>query len=205
MVSFEHAVAYLAANPNLLYAVLMIGFYSLLFELTHPITGVFGIVSVCLLTLAFFSFIRLPINPVGPCGMALGIAFFLGEAFFPRYGFLAAVGIVMMVAGSALLFSATSLRIDYVLIIPLTLLTAGITIFLVRAAIRAYKAKVVSGKEGMIGLQGSVEADILPKKPGKVFLQGTLWNAVADEEIKKGEKAEIVSIDSMTLKVRKVS
>ncbi len=50
---------------------------------------------------------------------------------------------------------------------------------------------------------GEVKKDLLPE--GTVFVSGELWNAVADEHIFAGEKVEVVSVENLRLKVRKIS
>jgi membrane-bound serine protease (ClpP class) len=37
---------------------------------------------------------------------------------------------------------------------------------------------------------------------GKVFIEGEYWNAVSDSPVEAGEKAEIVGIEGLTLKVK---
>lgn len=46
--------------------------------------------------------------------------------------------------------------------------------------------------------------DVLPGKPGgRVEFKGATWQAAADETITKGETASIVSMDGLTLKIKK--
>lgn len=190
------------ANPNGCYLLLLLGFYALLYEFTHGGFGLSGLIGIVLLSLAVVSFKMLPLNWLALILVVIAIGLFLWEAFMPGNGTIIVAGIFLMGIGSLYLFPP--MRIAYSVVFILTLLTAFLTIFLVRSAIRAQGAKIISGKEGMIGLKGEVWSDIAPGKAGKVSAQGTLWNAVSDETISKGEAVEIVSVDGMVLKVKKV-
>ena len=110
-----------------------------------------------------------------------------------------------MVLGSLLLFESpyAIMRVSLTLIISLTLATAFITLILVRAIIISHKRKVVSGKEGLIDTIGRAQTNITPDKEGKAFVHGEIWNAVSKENIKRGNKIKVVSIDGMTLEVKK--
>ena len=90
------------------------------------------------------------------------------------------------------------------MIVGLTVTTAVITIFLVRAVMRTYRGKVMSGKEELIGAQGVAYSETVSSDDGKVFLHGEIWNAVSDENIKKGEKIKVVEVKGLMMKVKKI-
>jgi membrane-bound serine protease (ClpP class) len=69
--------------------------------------------------------------------------------------------------------------------------------------ILSHNKKIVSGKEGLIGEIGHADTTLLPQKEGKVFVHGELWNAMADEHIRKDEKIVVVKAEGLTLKVKK--
>lgn len=56
--------------------------------------------------------------------------------------------------------------------------------------------------QDFIGERAVVKAAITPKRPGKVELHGTNWEAEADVEIPEGTDVEIVGKDNLTLKVK---
>jgi len=70
-------------------------------------------------------------------------------------------------------------------------------------AFRAQMSKAQTGNEALIGMIGEVKKDLTPA--GKVFVNGELWNAVADEELFAGEKVEVISLENLRLKVRRIS
>ena len=56
----------------------------------------------------------------------------------------------------------------------------------------------------VIGMKGIVTEDINKNSIGEVKVDGKLWSAISDRSIKKGEKIEVLSINSVKLKVKKV-
>ena len=202
---FRQQLFNILANPNIAYLLMILGFYGLLYEVTHPGFGVPGILGTIFLILAFFSMQTLPTNYAGLALVILGLAFFIAEASAPGIGLFAVGGIISMLLGSLLLFdsSVPMMRVSFSLILSFTLTTAGITIFLVGNVIRAHRQKVISGQEGLIGEEGEVTKTIRPSHAGKVFVHGELWNAYASDEIKKGEKIIIAEVHGMKLKVKK--
>jgi membrane-bound serine protease (ClpP class) len=194
------------ANPNIVYILMIIGFYGLLYEVTHPGFGVPGIVGVIFLILAFYSLQTLPTNYAGVALILLGIILFIAEAFVPGFGLFTVGGIIAMALGSFLLFdtAAPMMRVAPTVVLAVTLTTAAITIFLIRLIIQVYRSKVHGGQEGIIGEKGEVYKTIIPGQEGKVYVHGEIWNAQADQEIAKGAKVEVVQITGMLLKVKRL-
>jgi len=203
---FRQSFLNILANPNIAYLFLMLGFYGLLYEITHPGFGIPGVVGIVLLILAFFSMQMLPTNYAGVALIILAISLFIAEAKVAGVGFLAAGGVVSMILGSLLLFDSSlpAMRVSFSLIMGLTAATAGITIFLVRAVILTHKRKVLGGQEGLVGEEGRAVSEITSKKEGKVFVHGELWNAYADEPVRKDEKIRVLEVQGMLLKVRRI-
>lgn len=56
--------------------------------------------------------------------------------------------------------------------------------------------------EEFIGRFAVAEADFEKGSDGKVTFNGTLWAAIAENEIKKGEKVQIIGRDNITLKIK---
>ena len=204
--NFRQRFLNVLANPNIAYILLMLGFYGLLFEVTHPGVGFPGVAGAICIILAFFSMQVLPTNYAGLALILLGIILFIAEAKVPGFGLLTLGGLVCMVLGSLLLFESpyAIMRVSLTLIISLTLATAFVTLILVRAVIISHKRKVVSGKEGLIDTIGRAQTTITPDKEGKAFVHGEIWNAVSKENIKRGNKIKVVSVDGMTVEVKKV-
>ncbi len=100
----------------------------------------------------------------------------------------------------ALRFFEIKLPLPVIVIIALI---AGILIFIVhKAVIPTFHKKQVTGREGMIGLQGSVVESLTPI--GVVTVAGEYWKAKsADENIEVDEDVEVIGIDGLTLRVQR--
>jgi len=203
--NFRQRFLNVLANPNIAYILLILGFYGLLFEITHPGIGFPGIAGTICLILAFFSMQTLPTNYAGVALIILGILLFIAEVRVPGFGLLTLGGLVCMILGSLILFESPyeMMRVSLNLILPLALATAAITIVLVRAVFISHRKRIISGKEGLIGEIGLAETNIFPGRRGKVFVHGEIWNAVSKENIEKGSKIKVVKIEGMTLEVEK--
>lgn len=90
------------------------------------------------------------------------------------------------------------------LIVTVTIaLIAGILIFIVhKAVIPSFHQKQVTGREGMLGLQGTVVESLTPI--GTVAVEGECWRAKSAEgNIEVEEEVEIIGIDGLTLRVQR--
>jgi len=201
--SFREIFLSRLANPNIAYILLIIGFYGLIFEITHPGAIVPGAIGALSLILAFFSFQTLPINYAGLALIILGIVMFILEALTPTYGPLTIGGIVSMFIGSMMLINTdvSFLKISLPVIIAAVATTAAFFVFALGMAFRAMRRKPTTGDKGMIGLEGTATTNI--EKTGKVFIRGEYWNAYSDEKIEKGSEVVVVDVKGLKLKVKR--
>lgn len=190
-------------NPNLAYILMILGFYGLLYEFTHPGIGFPGIAGAISLILAFYSMQTLPTNYAGVALIVLAILLFLAEVFVTSFGLLTLGGIISMTLGSLILFNSPAdyLRVSIHIIIPFVLTTAFIMVFLIRLAVKAYRKKSITGREGMINKIGEAYGAI--DRQGKVFVNGEIWNAESDGRIEDKEKIRVVSVNGMIVKIKK--
>jgi membrane-bound serine protease (ClpP class) len=63
-------------------------------------------------------------------------------------------------------------------------------------------AKPRTGHQGLIGEIAVAKEPLAPE--GKVFVHGELWNATSDEIVPVGAKVEVVEVENLLLKVRKI-
>jgi len=194
------------ANPNIAYILMILGFYGLLYEITHPGIGMPGVVGTIFLILAFFSMQTLPTNYAGLALVILGILLFIAEAMAPGIGLLMLGGIVCLILGSLLLFESAEpfMRVSKVLVLSFSTLTGLFSVFLVRSVILSHRKKVTTGPKGLVGAKGKAKTEIKPTQQGKVFVHGELWNAFSEETIDKDDEIEVVHIEGMRLTVKKV-
>ena len=202
--SLRERFLHVVGNPNVAYILMLIAIYGIIFELNNPGSVFPGVVGSIALILALFSFAVLPVNLTGVLLILLGIALLVTDLFVPGHGILTVGGLIAFVVGSLILFETHSpvFRISVTLVITMAAVTGAFFLFAVGAGIRAQKAKVVTGREGMMGQVVEARTDIAPK--GKVFAEGSWWNAMTDgEPIKKGELVCIVGMEKLLLRVKK--
>lgn len=200
---FRQKILNILANPNMAYMFLMLGFYGLLFEVTHPGFGVPGVLGTVFMILGLYSLQMLPTNYAGLGLMFVGILLFAAEVWVPGFGLLTLGGIACLLLGSFFLFDTTEgiLRVSSGLVFGFAGATAAITFGLLRVVVRSHRQKAMTGMEGMLGLTGEVAEGILPDRDGKVFVHGELWTAFSRSEIAKGKRVRVAGYQGMRLEV----
>ena len=187
------------SNPNIAYILMMLGFFGLLFEVTHPGVGFPGVAGAICLILAFYAFQTLPVNYAGALLIALSLILFVAEVKVTSYGLLTVGGLVCMTLGSIMLIDTPHefMRVSNSVIFPMVITTAAVALFLVTLVIRAHSRRSVVGEDGMVGLMGTAETDVSAE--GKVFVHGEIWNARSPNPISRGGKVKVVGVEGMTI------
>jgi membrane-bound serine protease (ClpP class) len=203
-IGFRDRFLSVITDPNIAYILMMLGMLGLFFELSNPGVILPGVIGGISLILAFFALQSLPINYAGLLLIAFGIVLLIAEIHVISHGVLAIGGVIAMGLGSLMLFDApeADIRVSWMVILPTVLATAGIFFFGLAAGVRALRRRPTMGSQGLVGQVGVARSALSPA--GNVFVQGELWQAVAEGgEIKDGEKVTIVGVENLTLKVRK--
>ncbi|HOM94184.1 MAG TPA: nodulation protein NfeD [Candidatus Saccharicenans sp.] len=203
--TFRQKLLMAIANPNLAYILLMLGLLGLYFEFANPGAIFPGVIGGISLLLALFSFQILPVNYVGLLLILLGTVFFVLEIKVTSYGALAVGGAISLFLGSVILIKSPipELRPSLKFIVPVVLGVSLIFVLLVYLVIKAHRRRALTGKEGLVGETGQALTPI--SQAGKVFVHGSIWRAVSDDKIEKGDKVQVVEVqDHLTLKVKKV-
>jgi len=196
------------ANPNVAYLLMMAGLLGLYVEFTHPGVVFPGIAGGICLVLGLTALQVLPINYSGLALVVLGIALLVSELFLPSFGILGVGGIVAFVLGSLLLFDTaeSNLTVDANIVYAAAATFGSFTLWVSYLVVRSQRRKPSLGREGLLGEIGEVRQRIdSGAAGGKVFVHGEYWNAVADDPIEVGERAEVLEVDGMRLTVRRVS
>ena len=105
---------------------------------------------------------------------------------------------------AAIIFVLRYFKINIPLPITITIaIIGGIFVFVIHAAvIPSFHRKKVTGREGMIGIQGRVVKPLTPF--GTVIVEGEHWKArCVDDKIEVDEDVEIVGINRLTLTVKR--
>jgi membrane-bound serine protease (ClpP class) len=188
-------------HPNIAYLLMILGFYGLLFEITHPGVGVSGVAGLLCLIVAAYALQLLPVNYAGLLLILLAIILFIAEVKVHSYGLLTLGGLVAMTVGSLMLIRAPQpfIGVSLGIIVPVVAGTAVIFVFLVTLVVRAHAKKATTGNEGMIGAIGVVEVPLAPE--GKVFVHGEIWNASSEQPIAKGARVRVKAVKGLFLRV----
>ena len=201
----EHFLGFII-RPEVLLILTMIAIYGIVGEVTNPGAIVPGVAGVIALILVLYASAAMPINIAGFALIALAIVLFIAEAFTPTFGVLIAGGAVSFFMGALMLFQdmPESMTLSWEWLIPATIITTLFFIFIAGAGIKAQFTESRTGKEALVGRQVEV-ADEINQTSGRIFVSGEYWNAVSDEEIKEGEACEIIEVQGLTVKVKKIS
>jgi membrane-bound serine protease (ClpP class) len=189
------------SDPNISYILMMIGLAGLYFELAHPGAIFPGVIGGISLILAFYSFQTLPVNYAGLLLIVLGVIFFILETQVPSFGMLSVGGLISFVLGSMMLFEDISISLG--LMMPTILLVGAFFVVVAGLAFRAQRARPSSGREGIVGERGVARETIDPE--GLVFVHGEHWKARSEEKIEPEERVEVVGLEGLVLKVRKIT
>ena len=203
--TFREKALEFITNPNIAFLLFVVGAILIYVEITHTGMVLPGVVGAILLLLAIMGFSFLPISVTGVLLILLAIGLFIAEVFVQSFGLLGVAGIVCLALGAIMLVDLPEkeLRIDPFLAIGTAVGVGGIILFLAGIAIRAFRRKPVTGKEGMVGEVGEAVSDIAPE--GQVFVAGTYWKAISEKPVPKGSKVRCIQVKGLTLVVEAVS
>lgn len=196
----ERALAFIV-NPNVAFLLFLVGALLIYIEVTHAgliLPGVMG--GLCLL-LAVTGFSFLPITATGVLLILAAIGLFIAEVVIQSFGILGLIGVVCLALGGIMLVDVPEggVSVDPYLAVSAAVAFGLIVVFLATLAVRAMRAKSVTGSEGLVGQIAETVTPI--GGHGKVRLMGEYWEAIADTEIPAGEKVRIVAVSGLLLKV----
>ncbi len=186
-------------DPNVAYILLMIGIYGLILEFYNPGIGIGAVVGVICLLLGAFALQMLPINYAGLALIIVGIGLMAMEAFTPSFGVFGIGGVIAFVAGSIILMDTDlpAYQLSLPIIAAFAVLSAGIALFALGAALRSRRARSASGKESMVGGRGRVVEDFAGE--GRVRAFGEVWQAYGDPDtgFAAGDHVRITGVDGL--------
>jgi membrane-bound serine protease (ClpP class) len=190
-------------DPNVAFLVLAIGALALYMEFNHPGAVVPGVVGVVFILLALFALNLLPTRYAAFTLIMGAFVLFALEAKFATHGVLGIGGIALLTLGGLLLVDGPipQMRVHLLTALAISVPLGVITVFLMTIALRARRAKVVTGEQGMIGAIGEARTDIDPE--GKVWVLGELWNAHAPSRVAIGENVVVRKVEGLELEVEK--
>ena len=91
-----------------------------------------------------------------------------------------------------------TLQISKSVLITVVLCVGVIAALAAYLVIKAQSRKPFTGSDGMVGKIAEVRTHDL------VYVEGALWRAEFTDDVKKGDKVEVIGMDKLTLKVKKI-
>lgn len=191
----------LLANPNIAFILMLIGVYGLIFEFANPGTVGPGVIGAMCLILGLYALNQLPLDYAGLGLVGLGLLLMAGEAISPSFGILGLGGVVSFIIGSAILIDtdAENFQLAWSTILVAAAVSAGMLVVVLAFVVRAFRARIVTGAEEMIGARARVLDWQLGK--GHVHAHGERWQAQGPAQLSPDEMVEVRSLDGLTLTV----
>jgi membrane-bound serine protease (ClpP class) len=191
-------------EPDIFFVLLIIGVLGLYTEFTHPGVIAPGVIGGICLVLALYAMHFLPVNLAGVFLILLALAFFILEAKYTSHGVLVAGGIVSMLLGAMFLIRSplTGFGVSFFVSLAVTLPFAVIAVFLMRLVLRSRKWKSATGKEELLGEQGTVVEAVTENVEGMIRIHGELWRALSTQSIQPGSTVKVIRIDGLKLHVQ---
>jgi membrane-bound serine protease (ClpP class) len=207
--SLVEQVLGLLIDPNVVFILLAIGVQALLIELTHPGGWVPGFIGIISLLMAAYGLELLPVNWFGLAFILAAFVLFILDIKAPTHGALTVTGVISFIVGALVLFNSPGTpqfqRVSTPLVISVGLIIGLIFATILGYALRAMSRPVITGGEGLLGQFGTATTDFSPG--GQVQTESELWSADLAEgsgKVRKGDRVEVVKVDGLRLKVRKV-
>ncbi len=198
-ISFIQKFLQIITQPDIALILFSIGGLGIVLELYNPGSIFPGVVGAISLILAFYSFQTLPINYAGLALIILAMILFIAEIKIISHGLLTIGGLISFFLGGMMLVDTVdpTLQISKSVLITLVI-CVGVAVMLAAWLVwKAARNRPFIGQEGMVGKIAEVRPN------GFVYVDGALWKAASDEEFEIGSKVKIVSVENLTLKVKR--
>jgi len=188
-------------NPNIALLLLVGGALLIYLEFNTPGTIVPGALGTLMVLLGIFALNLLPIRFTAILLLIAALVLMTLEAKFGGHGVLAVAGILCLTFGTLTLVVAPipEMRINPWVAMAVSVGFGGITVFLVRLAVRARRLKVRLGADALVGSTASAMEPLSPE--GHVLVEGEIWRAVASEPVDKGAKLRVIGHEEYLLRV----
>ncbi len=190
-------------NPNIAYLLLIVGFWAVVIEITHPgllLPGLLGIVS---LLVGLYAMQLLPISYVGLSLIGFGLLLFVAELFVTSFGVLALCGTISFVIGSIMLLDQhdPAYRIAMPLIIATTIVMLALFALIFTIVVRVHRRKSVIGETALIDQTGTITID---EDLVRVRIHGECWQVRSKETLVTGDVVQVTAVDNLHLVVKKI-
>jgi membrane-bound serine protease (ClpP class) len=188
-------------NPNIALLLLVGGALLIYLEFNTPGTIVPGALGTLMVLLGIFGLNLLPIRYTAVLLLVGAVVLMVLEAKFGGHGALAIAGVACLLFGTLTLVAAPvpELEISPWVAVAVSLAFGGITVFLVRLAVRARRRKVRLGADALVGSDAHAMEPLAPE--GHVLVEGEIWLAVSSQPVEKGARLRVVAHEQNLLQV----
>lgn len=192
------------SDPNVAYLFLMLGMLGIFFEFSNPGAIYPGVIGGLSILVAAYSMQMLPINYVGVALIIAALILFIMEIKITSFGLLTVGGIASLTIGSIMLIDSPFefMRLSMEIIISVVAIISLTFIAIIYLAVKAHRRKPSGGEHALEGRTAVATVDFESGK-GSVKIEGEIWRAESNDEIKAGDEAIVEKVDRLTLKVKK--
>lgn len=207
--TFIEELLQILTNANIVFLLLSIGVQAILIEISSPGGWMAGFIGAVCLALAAYGLGMLDVNWFGIIFLVIAFVLFILDIKAPTHGGLTAAGIGSFIVGALVLFNSPATpsfqRVSVPLVILVGIVIGATFAVIVGFALKAQKSRIRTGQESLVGVTGRAVSDLTPA--GQVQAAGELWSAEAvagSAKIRKGDRVEVVQVEGLRLKVKKV-
>src|SRR5256885_2142031 len=188
-------------DPSIAYVLILLGIYALVFEFSNPGLVFPGVVGAICVLIALYAFHLLPVNYAGLALMLVGIAFMVGELFFPAYGSLGIGGATAFVIGSGGLLASRrpGFGAPPSPALPVAGVRPAVLLLVVGMALKGHRRPVVSGREELLGSTGEALEDF--EQEGWARVHGETWRIRSAAPLKAVQRVRVVAMHGLLLEV----
>ena len=186
-------------DPNILPLLFLAGLAGIGFEIFHPGVVLPGALGAVALVTSLFGFSVLPISWGGLVLMLLGVALLVIDVHVTTHGALTVAGLISLAVGSIMLFqNAPGYHTSKPLVIGVAVALGAAWAFAISKAVQVRHSPVEIGAQLIAGSVGEV------RENGLVYVNGELWQAraVGGQELRRGDRVRVESLDGLVLTVR---
>ncbi len=192
-------------NPNVTYALLILGMWALIAAWFTPGTGVAEGLAVACLALAAVGLFRLPTNLAALLLILVALVLYVLEGQINSNGILALVATLLLTIGSMFLFHTREeiVRVSRWLILGVSVSSLALFWWLTTAGLVAQLRPVQSSARVQPGDEGEARTDLAPR--GVVYVADEEWSAEAvSGTIPAGTRVRVVAVDGLHLTVEPI-
>lgn len=191
-------------DPNVAYVLLAVAFFSTIFALLTPGTGILEILSLILLILVGFTVKNMTVNPWAIVLLLGSVIVVLVSLKRSWKWYFTAASILALMAGMLFFYKEEGriLAIDPLLALVVSG-TVGAFIWIIgHNTVAALNLKPQRDPDSVIGLTGKALTNI--HTDGSVYVGGENWSAMSDSRIAKGNQVVVLQRSGLVLKVESI-